>query len=220
MWVYYWSDTWLPNEHTLAYYPLNSTTTVNDLSGNNKNLTNAWNVTFWTNYWVNCAYFNWTQNGMLVQNNISFNAYPTYTASVRMYITTNSAYNTIYVIGSVMETGALWSWYKRGTWLSLSWWSPNWEVIKSWNIDWWWHLLTNVVNWSNAIQYLDWQQYQTLTNLLSGTQTVLCLWVPANFHQDNVLTWSLSNFILEDKVRTAQDVADYYDKIKSQYWIS
>ena len=61
MWVYIWNDTWLPNKDTIAYYPLNATTTVNDMSGNSKTLTNN-NVTFWTYNWVDCANFSGSQS--------------------------------------------------------------------------------------------------------------------------------------------------------------
>ena len=46
---------WQPWVNTLAYYPLDSINTVNDLSWNNHTLTNNW-ITFWTYNWVDCAY--------------------------------------------------------------------------------------------------------------------------------------------------------------------
>ena len=45
-----------PWSSTIAYYPLNSSTTVNDMSGNGYTLTNDW-ASFWTYGWVDCAYF-------------------------------------------------------------------------------------------------------------------------------------------------------------------
>ena len=53
---------WTPWANTLAYRPLTSTSTTNDLSWNNNNLSSIWTVDFWTHYWVDCAYFddnNW-----------------------------------------------------------------------------------------------------------------------------------------------------------------
>lgn len=212
---------WQPWVNTVAYYPLTSSSTVNDLSGNSYTLTNGWNVTFWTQQWVDCATFNWTLASVLTQSSISFNAFPTYTASVWMYITwTSGKYQTIYVIGASGGTWALWSWFRYNTWLCI--WSrhPAYESVRRWNINWAWHLLTNVVNWSSSIQYLDWQQYQTLTNSLTDTQTVLSLWAPNGFHYDDDLTWYLSNFILENVSRSAQEVADYFELTKWAYWIS
>jgi hypothetical protein len=34
------------------------------------------------------------------------------------------------------------------------------------------------------------------------------------------LYWQLSNVIFEDKARTSQEVSDYYDQTKWDYWIS
>ena len=64
--VYIYSDeSYNPWSNTLAYYPLTSTTTVNDMSWNNHHLTNAWKVNFWGYWGVDCAYFSSWQNSWL-----------------------------------------------------------------------------------------------------------------------------------------------------------
>ena len=52
-------ERWQPWANTVAYYPLTSTTTVNDLSGNGYTLsTHDTLPTFWIYQWVDCASFN------------------------------------------------------------------------------------------------------------------------------------------------------------------
>ena len=216
---------WQPWVNTLAYYPLTSTTTVNDQAWN-YDLTNLWSVTFGINNWVDCWLFDSTTNSKLTNSSLSFSAYPTQTVSVWMYITwtDTSNYQTIYAIWSVARTWKLWSWYHYGSasdsWLALSSFYGGYEVVKNTvTIINWWHLLTNVTNGSSSVQYLDGQLYQNLTNSLSATQTGLVVWWWDSTTIER-LGWCLSNLIIEDVARTAQEVSDYYNQTKWDYWIS
>ena len=211
---------WTPGSNTIAYYPLTSSSTIQDKSWNDRNLINTGSVVFWTYQWVNCAYFNWTSNSQLYNTSISFSAYPTQTVLVWMYIswTSTSVYQTIYHTWTTAKTGKLGSWFKYWTWICI--WSWYWwyESIKSWNINGSWHLLVNVTNWTSSTQYLDWALYQSLTNSLSYTQTWLYIWWAQQSSSER-LSWYESEFIVESKVRTAQEIQDYYNNTKSNYWL-
>ena len=211
---------WQPWVNTVAYYPLTSFFTVNDIVGN-YNLTNTWDVSFGTYQWVNCAYFNWTTNSQLYNTSLSFPSYPTQTVLVWMYIDwTGNIYQTIYHIWTTPQNWWLGSWYKQSnTSLSLSSWAVRYESTKAWNLNWSWHLLTNVTNWNSSIQYIDGQQYQTFTNSLSATQTWLYIgW--AHNRQSERLTGYESELIIEDKARTSQEISDYFNQTKSLYGIN
>ena len=209
-----------PWSNTVAYYPLTSSSTIQDKSWNNKTLTNVWNVAFWTYAWVNCAYFNGTSNSQLYNTSISFSAYPTQTVLVWMYITwtSSSVYQTIYHIWTTAKTGKLGSWFKYWTWLCIGSWYWWYESIKSWNINGSWHLLVNVTNWTSSTQYLDWVLYQSLTNSLSDTQTWLYIWW-AQQNTSERLSWYESELIVENRAWIATEVSNYYNLTKSNYWL-
>lgn len=215
----YIGEVWTPWSNTIAYYPLTSSTTTTDQKWT-YNLTNAWNVVFWTYQWVSCAYFNWTTTSQLYNTSLSFAARPTQTVLVWMYIswTSTSVYQTIYHTWITSKTGKLGSWFKYWTWLCIGSWYWWYESIKSWNINGSWHLLVNVTNWTSSTQYLDWALYQSLTNSLSDTQTWLYIWWAQQSSSER-LSWYESEFIVESKVRTAQEILDYYNKTKSNYWL-
>lgn len=217
--IYLYTNEWLPWSNTLAYYPLTSVTTTSDRSWNSYTLTNN-AVTFWVNQWVDCAYF-WQNGGTkLVNTSISFSANPTQTVAVRMYIETPQVrYETIYHIGTSTWNWWLGSRYNKNLWLCIWEWDTSYESVKSGDLSNAWHLLVNTTNWNSSIQYIDWVQYQTLTNNLPNAQTWLyigCSYSDTN-HQ---LTWCLSNLIIENKTRTAQEVADYYNQTKGNYGVS
>ena len=218
--VYGGEPKWKPGSNTIAYYPLTSTTTTSDMkwSGTAYNLTNSGNVTFWTYNWVSCAYFNGTTNWYLYNTSLSFSYPSEQTVCVWMYISGTSSwvYQAIYHIWIVGWTWKLGSWFRYGTWLSLSGWTGSSEVIKSWNINWAWHLLANITNWNSSIQYLDWVQYQSNTNSLSATQSGIYLWGAQNTSSDR-LTWYESELIVENKARTSDKVMAYYNQTKSNY---
>ena len=87
---------WKPWSNTIAYYPLTSTTTVNDMSGNNRNLTNH-SVSFNTYDWVNCAYFNGSSQ-YLNQD------------SVNMWLFSGSLTVSSWIKGTWAITTSIWYW--------------------------------------------------------------------------------------------------------------
>lgn len=219
---------WQPWANTLAYYPLTTETTVSDLSGNNRNLTQHDNSTFWTYGWVDCVYVSW--------NN----------ASWFHCLTTNSITNQVLWNQFTM----MWYGYRSDSskWLFSGMWGINWswnwfnvifntsdisaEILRngsinsisysSGNIYWQWKLLTATYdNWSVKL-YLNGSQVATGTYTVG---TINILWVGCFFGtQSSWYTyqwnWYISNFILENKARTADEISAYYNQTKAKYWIS
>lgn len=215
-----------PWVNTLAYYPLDSINTLNDMkwSWTAYNLINTGSVTFGVNAGVDCASFDGWVSSWLYNYSLSLGVPVAQTVLVWIYITrwdSSNYFQTIYRIWYT-NNAQLWTWYNNnfnGGWpvLSLSqWWAT--ESVASGSLLNQWHLLTNVSNWTSSIQYIDWVQYQTLTNTLSATQVGIYVW-RASGTNDN-LTWYLSNLIVEDKVWAPQEISDYFDATKSGYGIS
>ncbi len=196
----------VPGENTIAYYPLTSETTVNDLSWNNRNLTNYNGVAFGTYAGVDCSYFAW--NKMILYNS-SFPARWTssWTFSCWVYTTSNTR-QAVIVLWNTAATVLfikLYNWYIDGTSVEVS---PN-------N----WHNIVYTV-WNNTLKmYIDGvEQYSSSSYTISNTASI---WLGRATYQDTEnLYWYLSQVIVENQVRTAEQVAWYYNQTKSQYWIS
>lgn len=211
----------VPGENTVAYYPLTSTSTVNDMSGNNRNLTNN-NVTFWTNAGVSCAYFN--GSGSLTTTSLT-------TATMTTNHTISFWFNRISGEWG-LTTNVPISWWNGYSMYINSNWSPHVEVMSSggttFNSNYptntgTWHLVTYTHNSSNqVVLYVDWEQKTSWTKWFgTGNAWRLCIWAIWFYNENPKLfyNWYISNFIVENKTRTDQEILDYYNLTKSNYWV-
>lgn len=210
-----------PWANTVAYYPLTSTTTVNDMSGNNRNLTNN-NVVFWVYQWVNCWYFNarWSSAWYCWLYNSSF--YPWGSASFPItvnlwfYASWNSTYYNPRLIWPILWAKSLWNivawWYG---------WNINWAPFNIWE---WTNVCFILTDNNHYTVYKNWVlQYENVyTDISSWNSKYLTVWTrDDNWTQNwDKWDWWISNIILENKARTADEVLDYYNSTKSLYWIS
>jgi hypothetical protein len=208
--VYGGEKKWKPWANTIAYYPLNSTTTVNDMSGNNRNLTNNW-ATFGTYQWISCVYWN-----------------------ANMQRLTTPSLGQVKTISFWTN----WSWVEASTWSLYS-------VLFSWNKVWtllyfnsqskmrlydtttdldtttyktnqWYHI--TVVYDNIAKMYINWVLDLQWTNTPVLWTDLIYLfrfywtWTTLDWY-----SWWMSELILENKARTAQEVLNYYNLTKSNY---
>lgn len=211
---------WEPWENTIAYFPLTSTTTVNDMSGNNHNLTNQ-NVTFWTYQWVNCWYFNarWSSTWYCWLVNSSF--YPRVSSSLPLtvnvwfYASWNTTYNNPRIAEPIMWAKDYWNkiiawWYNNG--------NINWAPFNIWE---WTNVCFILTDSNHYTVYKNWvQQYADVyTASLVSSSRYFTMWTRSdNWTQYwDKWDWWISNFILENKARTAQEVLEYYNLTKSTY---
>lgn len=207
MWVYIWTDEWTPWANTIAYYPLNSTDTVNDKSGNNRNLTSS-TLSFGTYQWVNCAY----GNQAIATLSASLGTFTTMTLSIYAYNWNSSDRYFCSVWGnwnlditSHKATYYYNSWYnfnlndyKQGSRQHLC------AVFKNRSV----YLYQNGslissgwVNWDIVITYWFW----VWTN---------CNWgAPSS---QRLIGW-VSNFIIENKARSQAEITAYYNSTKANY---
>ena len=80
----------------------------------------------------------------------------------------------------------------------------------------WHHLALVGASW---ILYIDWSQAGTNSNALNFKPRLLGI----NTQRMSWLSWCeacYSDYIFEDKVRTATEILDYYNLTKGNYWIS
>lgn len=203
---------WQPWANTVAYYPLNSTYNFTDQSWNWYDLTVS-DAVITTLNGISCASYTWGR-----------------------------AYNSSAPVGT-QRTQSAWiynpwsSWVIVGTWedqesfyaimlylnssrISVSdfhqWWA-EW-TIPTQNA--WHHVLTTADNSALKV-YMDWTLIASWTHDRTDSSTWISAWGKpfANAFPD-VYTGYLSNVIVENVVRTDQEVADYYDLTKWDYWIS
>ena len=209
---------WQPWANTVAYYPLDID--FNDATTNERNLTNTW-ATITTFNWVSCAYY----DGSSYSRYNSSYSLPNTWRTVSMWLYIPSAWGCACHVSNITSSGP------RPAGLWIVWSSSNYGVV-TWmstyieaNYTWWprWINLICTQEWSIVKMYVDWQY-----SVQSTSRATTWSWYPAEWWMiwwtnkptpDNLFTWYISRVILEDKARTAQEVLDYYNLTKSNYWL-
>lgn len=210
---------WQPWANTIAYYPFD--TDFNDVSWNNRNLTNTGGI-ITTLSWVTCAYYDGS-------------SYSTYS----WYSLTNTARTMSMRINALTLNDKVVLDIKKYNWNSYLWalavylWGSH---IYAADLQWTELITTSTQSintryyvtitqeLSTVKLYVNWNLEWTKTNwpLYNNSNIPDGWWVSGQFRTDHIGKYSgyLSKLILEDKVRTAQEVSDYYNQTKSLYWIN
>lgn len=206
---------WQPWANTVAYYPFN--TDFNDYSWNWFDLTNNWWVAIESVGWVTCANFK----------------------DQSPYWLSRSTWNiiTAWPYTYLCRINRTWWWPYNPR---IFWWNNEWWMlyIVSWgkySVEypnyWWWipdsswrHLICftwNMSTWEFS-SYKDWSFIASWTSSVRWARTWLVIWTTEwNYSlSDDRFIWQMSNVIFENKQRTAQEISDYYDQTKWDYWIS
>ena len=210
---------WQPWANTIAYYPLTSTSTTNDLSWNGYNLTNSW-ATFSDNYCeINDSMFLF-RNTSADANFISWSTDCTYSIWVKIlwFNWNNNWYpywqgedSTARVWGLTMQSTSYWI---------DNWWYGEWVQVSMYNNYTDWHLITTVYDSTSQTKYLylDWVLQTSKVQNVNISKDILYIWKDAIYGAR--LNAQISNFIIENKARTAQEISDYFNQTKWNYWIS
>ena len=222
----YIGEVWTPWSNTIAYYPLTSATTVNDMSGNNYNLTNYnSNVTFWTYQWVSCASFPWSKNGLYKAwfNQLSNSDY---TISVWAYRPSTLNQTDTYLLRIWWTTAVKWedcllAFNKLRLRFSF-----RWDDLDSdTNPEWQW---TNIIcqfkkSENQQLIYVNWVLKGSRTTAYTHniTDSNICLWNRYNqsYTGDNTWWWYLSEVIFENIAWNSTKIEHYYNLTKSNYWL-
>jgi len=213
-----WWGWWKPWANTIAYYPLNSTDTISDKSWNNYNLTNSWWV-FWTYQGVDCWLFSGSNRAYT-----SISALPTWDADRTLlcwvYITQASGAewdiigwgtNSVGQDSSFWYHNVWWIWFRRDGNDALDQ-SAGWYMWNNWMLLTWVKSSAWMYFYVNGVQ----KGYSSYTMSTSWTTFSVGQW---NINSNNS-TLYISEAIVENKARTADEVSAYFNQTKSKYWIS
>lgn len=207
---------WQPWANTVAYRPLNSTTTVNDQSWNNRNLTNYNNVAFGTYAGVNCAYFNGSSQ-YLNQDSVNMWLF-NWNMTVNFYMKSNGVNNQV-VLCNWFWKPYTWFYILYNNWLQVhsGSWTPPINTLQSW-----WNMVTCTNDSSTLKVYINWVLTETRGLAVStSTSTKLYLWAIWN-DVDWLRAYFngyISEVILEKTIRTSDYIINYYNLTKANYWL-
>ena len=229
--VYKKKKWWKPWANTIAYYPLETDT--NDYSNNSHN---------WINYWTTFTTLSsgkkvWVFNGSAyiqipdAQDMRGGNQW-----TMWVYLKKSSWWNVAldpfskWVDSSY--SSIVWRVWLRSDIINVIgyWINPSnntnkptytWATVLDWN---WHHLIWTFNNWIYKL-YWDWnllqtQDYSSNSYSFSSTWDSYISW-SRNPYESQVTykrVWNMSEMIIENKARTAQEVSDYYNLTKSNYW--
>ncbi len=211
-----YQEKWQPWANTVAYYPLTSASTVNDMSGNNKNLTNNW-ISFWEFNWVDCAYnassnyIRWDIGSRIIWSSITVNGW--------FYKTGGNREIYAYMLGSTESNHTFILQWKSSK-LNLAFWYDDLQSTST---------LSNNTRYNiccifdkttqSQFIYINWVMDATrvTSNWLNISNTTMTIFNANITSYPDYLYWGISNLIIEDKARTAQEIADYYNLTKSNY---
>ena len=222
---------WTPWVNTVAYYPLTSASTINDMSGNGQDFNN-FNVSFWTQFGVDCAYVSWVPDSVhtvskYLYGNISW--LPTWngsrTFSFWLYndnANTSTNCDDMYIFQWVANTNRMvfitcW-WIDNPWYLFISQWWWEWTFGSPIRQQWCYNVIT--YNGSQFEWYVNWTSRWTWShNINTGSNKISIFGATENQYW-NGFNWAMSRLILENTAWSAQDVLDYYNSTKSLYGIS
>lgn len=214
-----YKEWWQPWANTILYMPLDSTNTTTDLSSNHNDWTINWTVNFWTNLWVDCGAF------------------------------LNSGYITIPYSSSMATSNitiscwcAIVSWYSSNNWwiiakTALTWWHWAYHIANMNNLRFninqdsatvIWNGFSGNNVWTNIVWTYDGTTLKLYSNNsflgdtsytynISGDTNQLVLW--AYYSSTYKMNWYLSKVIVENKVWTADEISEYYNWTKWNYWL-
>ena len=210
---------WQPWANTILYYSFNNT--LNDGSWNNYNLTNSW-TTFVTlnsdkkvlSVEQASATYTWWPN--LVWESITVSFWFADTAT-RTWLS-NRSY--VHLVNDIVQVTHAWPKQNNRLYASVQW-QNNYEQAPIYNDTNVWHHVVITFDDSTKQQkeYVDNSLKSTTTysNWISGTISQIKIWWTGYAWE---VHFKIGDVILEDKVWTDQEIEDYYNQTKADYWIS
>lgn len=209
-----------PTADTLIYFPLNSTYTYTDQSWNALQATN-YNVTFWTNYWVDCGKFDTTTriiitSSLTLPTNATFLCWcylaqekSNYDQKIFDMRSSSNYFIPYYYCGWVWGSG-------KGYWIFTT---TDHYINNS--VKEVWVLYYAKRNWSSVSFGYKWgATWSMTTTMYSGsiTESAATIWNEHNSTTDRHFIGWLSELILEKRQWTDTEITDYYNLTKAKYW--
>ena len=213
---------WTPWANTIAYFPLD--TDLLDHSWNSFSMTTYGNVSIWTAWWVSAAYF-WN----IWELGWSANITGSVTALGYAYKTSEPNNDNASMFGfgnSGMDYPNPQVFYSKTRPSQIS--NKPWVIVTDAGRPSLTAVSMNNNEWVHFAMTLDWdtKKVKLYTNWVLSIQYTSTMNTLPNFlgmsrydKLDRSWIGYLSNVIFEDKARTAQEVADYYNQTKANYWL-
>lgn len=206
----YIGGVWQPWANTVAYYPLKADT--NDESWNSNDMTNSW-IAFWTYDGIECAYLDGSASASKSWSLFTWN--PTFTASIWLKTLQNAWSPRAF--GSGGGTNSFTFWLSNVGVLNTWWWTNDRNTWYTLSTNTRYNIIFAYSNWAGTV-YINGNSVYSWTRSPTIWNTSTLIW--DNHSLANKWYWYLSNAIFENEVRTAQEVLDYYNLTKWNYWIS
>lgn len=214
---------WKPGSNTLLYWPL--TENANDYSWNWNNGTAYSSVSFSSNW----AYFSWSSyNTNFIDFPSSFYPWTSFTVSLRIKKWENNRELRMFSDWWPSYRRILWaltsSWYTNLLFWNWSTSQSEWLNIQAYSANTWYNYVL-VKDWANATIYRDWVLVWTHTFSYNSSPWWLSWWeywiwnIRTSPSSSSMWTWYIKDYIIENKLWTAEEVLDYYNCTKSNYWL-
>lgn len=228
---------WQPWANTIAYYKLDWD--GDDYSGNSYDMT-TWATSYETlSSWIKVGRFDSSAAA-----GVPWNVHYNYWLDIMWDNTNPFTYSFFTRVQTFWDAQTYimyseWQGSYRTTWINLysnkaeiGLWYGAWsnyafkDFSTTVSTDTWYHFVFtyNYNSWSPYVKcYQNWILLDTIsTNAWTNWNTAVSkswIWYP-NDGMNNNQVIDLSEFIIEDKERTSQEISDYFDQTKSLYWIS
>lgn len=208
---------WTPWANTIAYYPL--TENANDYSGNWLNATN-YEGTFSTQNWC----YLWTivsrleLPSMTIWQTFTINVWiklpnwqPTWDQEFNIYYDWSGSHRNI------LYRCSAW-WIDCYTWNNST--SQNIKTVSTtfWT---WWNNIILSKTWTFYSIYLNGNLLETFSSAYNVSipwwSNTIFVWHTSSSTSQHSAFWYIKDHIIENKARTAQEIADYYNQTKASY---
>jgi hypothetical protein len=219
----YIGEVWTPDaSRTLLYLPLESNAT--DYSWNSRS-TSPSNISYWTLWWINTAY-NSSWNGKIQVTPTDIVVWSTeWTVSMLVYYTWALSEYRMAMNFNRYNSYWLWIWLYNSKW--TFWTNSNdasFAPASPLSTNNWYHVLYTVDS-NGAIAYINWSQVAFWTKTTSSirwdwsndnpwNQMLFC----SRGWNNNYWKWWIREVIIEKRKRSAEDVSNYYQRIKAKLW--
>lgn len=215
---------WQPWANTFGYYTFDdqNDSQITDFSGNNRNLTWWTMPTYTLVSWTNYAGDYTNVSSWLAPNYSSIWAMDwNYTILIWVKPTQNSQsyINTFHYSLSSNDRHQISIIWGYNSWQfeyyddSDSWGLKR-TVIKSWASLNTWYLIGYTRSWSSVATYCDGVAWNTITWNTTAKTKNFYLW---SSNSGDRLKWQIWECVIENRVRTAEEIADYYNQTKWNY---
>ena len=215
--TWWWGGGWQPWENTLLYLPFS--TDLNDHSGNSHNPSTYSSASITTLNGVKCCYFN--DGAMQIPQFTTFN----HSFTISLWYNITNVYGA--QIANQWQAGSsklmsLWLQAQRGR-IGLGFYGNDYETTTVPATNTWVHIVATFNRDNNYwVIYYNWNSIGSHTYSTPNVQSwIFYIW--PNAEAPSNTTWRMrgyvSNYIVEDKARTEQEITDYYNQTKWNYWL-